>query len=309
MKTTSTKLEIEISGSKFSNPVFLASGTAGFGFEVSEIFDISKIGGIITKTITPNPKDGNLPPRVWETPAGMLNSIGLANPGIRAFLLDVVPELAKIPTGLVVSVGGTSEDEFCDLVELVSELDFIKAIELNFSCPNVKRGGMHFGRDCSVVSSLLKQLKNISDKPLWAKLSPQVTDIVELGLAVQNGGADAIVITNTLPAMTIDIQSRKPHLGAITGGLSGPAIHPVAVALIYRVAQKVSIPIIGTGGIGRPEDAIEMMIAGASAIQIGSGYFSNTLLPLEIVSFIEEYLDSNNYESITDIIGSVVSFQ
>ncbi len=307
MKTINTKLEIEISGSRFSNPVLLASGTPGFGLEDSEIFDIAKIGGIITKTITPNPKDGNLPPRIWETPAGMLNSIGLSNRGIKAFLQDVVPELARIPTGVVVSVGGTSEDEFCDLVELVSDLGFIEAIELNFSCPNVKRGGMHFGRDCDVVSSLLKQLKKISDKPLWAKLSPQVTDIVELGLAVQDGGADAIVITNTLPAMAIDIQTRKPQLGALTGGLSGPAIHSVAVALIYRVAQKVSIPIVGVGGIGRPEDAIELMIAGASAIQIGSGYFSNALLPLEIVNFMEKYLDTNNYESITDIIGSVVS--
>ena len=300
------KLNITIAGENYKNPVFLASGTAGFGFEIGEIFDISQLGGFVAKTITVKPREGNPPPRIWETPCGMLNSIGLTNPGIESFVSDVAPRLSKLSTEIVVSVGGGTEEEFCQLVETVSELDFVSAIELNLSCPNVKKGGIQIGRDSQVVNSLLKQVRKLTAKPLWAKLTPQVTDIVELGLSAQDAGADALVVANTLPAMAIDIHTRKPQLGAKTGGLSGPAIHPVAVALIFKLKPNIAIPIIGVGGIGSPEDAIELMIAGASAVQIGSGYFSDTTLPLRTIEFMKSYIDDKGFDDISQIVGSVI---
>ena len=283
----------------------LASGTAGFGYDIADVLDISQLGGIVTKTITLEPRDGNPPPRIWETPSGMLNSIGLANPGLEVFIKDIVPLLADLPTEIIISVGGNSEGEFIELVEKLSEIEFVNTIELNLSCPNVKEGGIHFGRNPDTVFSLLKKLREITEKSLWAKLSPQVTDIAELGIAAQDGGADAISLINTLPAMAIDIKTRKPMLGAITGGLSGPAIHPVAVAMVYELSKKIGIPIIGIGGVYRPEDAVELIIAGASAVQIGSGYFADTTLPQRTVSFLDSYISRNGFDNVAQIIGSV----
>ena len=305
MDKSSDKLQIEIAKQVLKNPILLASGTAGFGYDIADVLDISQLGGIVTKTITLEPRDGNPPPRIWETPSGMLNSIGLANPGLEVFIKDIVPLLADLPTEIIVSVGGNSEGEFIELVEKLSEIDFVNTIELNLSCPNVKEGGIHFGRNPDTVFSLLKKLRTITKKSLWAKLSPQVTDIAELGIAAQDGGADAISLINTLPAMAIDIKTRKPMLGAITGGLSGPAIHPVAVAMVYELSKKIGIPIIGIGGVYRPEDAVELIIAGASAVQIGSGYFADTTLPQRTVSFLDSYISRNEFDNVAQIVGSV----
>jgi len=305
MDNSADKLRIEIAGQVFDNPVLLASGTAGFGYDIADVLDISRLGGIVTKTITPEPRDGNASPRIWETPSGMLNSIGLVNPGIDIFIKDIVPLLADLPTEIVVSVGGNSENEFIELVEKVSAIDFVNAIELNLSCPNVKEGGIHFGRNPDTVFSLLKKLREITKKSLWAKLSPQVTEITELGISASDGGADAISLINTLPAMAIDIYTRKPRLGAITGGLSGPAIHPVAVAMVYELSKGIGIPIIGIGGCYRPEDFVELIIAGASAVQIGSGYFADTNLPQRTVSFLDSYLIENGFANVAEIIGTV----
>ncbi len=305
MDKSSDKLQIEIAKQVLKNPILLASGTAGFGYDIADVLDISQLGGIVTKTITLEPRDGNPPPRIWETPSGMLNSIGLANPGLEAFIKDIVPLLADLPTEIIVSVGGNSEEEFIELVEKISEIEFVNTIELNLSCPNVKEGGIHFGRNPNTVFSLLKKLREITEKSLWAKLSPQVTDIAELGIAAQDGGADAISLINTLPAMAIDIKTRKPMLGAITGGLSGPAIHPVAVAMVYELSKKIGIPIIGIGGVYRPKDAVELIIAGASAVQIGSGYFADTTLPQRTVSFLDSYISRNEFDNVVQIVGSV----
>ena len=305
MDKSSDKLQIEIAKQVLKNPILLASGTAGFGYDIADVLDIFQLGGIVTKTITLEPRDGNPPPRIWETPSGMLNSIGLANPGLEVFIKDIVPLLADLPTEVIISVGGNSEGEFIELVEKLSEIEFVNTIELNLSCPNVKEGGIHFGRNPDTVFSLLKKLREITEKSLWAKLSPQVTDIAELGIAAQDGGADAISLINTLPAMAIDIKTRKPMLGAITGGLSGPAIHPVAVAMVYELSKKIGIPIIGIGGVYRPEDAVELIIAGASAVQIGSGYFADTTLPQRTVSFLDSYISRNGFDNVAQIIGSV----
>ena len=305
MDKSSDKLQIEIAKQVLKNPILLASGTAGFGYDIADVLDTSQLGGIVTKTITLEPRDGNPPPRIWETPSGMLNSIGLANPGLEVFIKDIVPLLADLPTEVIISVGGNSEGEFIELVEKLSEIEFVNAIELNLSCPNVKEGGIHFGRNPDTVFSLLKKLREITEKSLLAKLSPQVTDIAELGIAAQDGGADAISLINTLPAMAIDIKTRKPMLGAITGGLSGPAIHPVAVAMVYELSKKIGIPIIGIGGVYRPEDAVELIIAGASAVQIGSGYFADTTLPQRTVSFLDSYISRNGFDNVAQIVGSV----
>ncbi len=296
---------VKIGNWTYRSPVFLASGTAGFGFEFDKIIDLSVIGGIAVKTITTEPREGNPPPRIWETPSGMLNSIGLANPGLDVFLDETAPKLENLPTDIVVSVGGTSIEDFKHLVSRVSEISFASAIELNLSCPNVKDGGMHFGRDAKTVFELLSELRKTTDKALWAKLSPQVTDIVELGKASADGGADAVAVTNTFPAMAIDIATQKPRLGANTGGLSGSAIHPVAVALVFKLYDALNIPIIGGGGISHPEDAVELMLAGAAAVQIGSGVFSNSSLPIETQTFIAEYAKSKGYEKVSDITGAV----
>lgn len=298
-------LSVKIGDTIYKSPVFLASGTAGFGQEFARVIDLSSIGGVITKTITSMPREGNPPPRLWETPAGMLNSIGLANPGIDAFINDIAPKLADLPTDIIVSVGGTSINDFVNLVEKVSAIDFIPAIELNLSCPNVRRGGMHFGRDTAVVSELFAKLRPLTEKNLWAKLSPQVTDIAELAMVAQQSGADAVVVMNTLPAMAIDIETKKPRLGAITGGLSGPAIHPVAVALVHSLRSKIDIPIIGVGGISSGEDAVELMLAGACAVQVGSGTFANANLPTQINKFIADYINRQGYSSAAEIVGTV----
>ncbi len=298
-------LEIEVGGVKFRNPIMLASGTAGFVNEIADLVNLSKLGAVITKTITPSPREGNPPPRIWETPAGMLNSIGLQNPGVARFIEEIVPTIEKLPTEIGVSVGGESVEDFVEIARSLEKFDFIRVLELNLSCPNVKRGGITFGKNPEMVRTVVEKVREVSSKSVWAKLSPQVSDIAEISRAAQLGGADAVCVINTFPAMAIDIWTREPHLGNITGGLSGPAIHPVAVATVFNLAREVDIPIIGIGGIHRPEDAVELLIAGATAVQIGSGYFTDTTLPEKTVNFLVEYLTVQRAEQLQEVIGSV----
>ncbi len=266
--------------------------------------DISRLGGIVTKTITLHPRPGNPPPRLWETPCGMINSIGLANPGLETFIREIVPRIEKLPTNVVVSIGGESEEEFAVLAKALGELGFVKAIEVNLSCPNVSAGGIHFGRDAALVERLLAKLADVTEKPLWPKLSPQTSDVVELGRACERGGASAIVVANTIPAAAIDIETLAPRVATVTGGLSGPAIHPVAVALVYKLWGEVSIPIVGVGGIAEPKDALELMLAGATAVEVGSAIFSNFELPQKITEFIEDYALRHKYSSTSQITGA-----
>lgn len=298
-------LEVQIGRLALRNPLILASGTAGFGFEIENLFGLNNVGAIVTKTITVEPRIGNPPPRVCETPCGMLNSIGLANPGLITFKKDIIPELKNLDTKIIVSVGGENEDEYCEIVTEIRSVSHIAAFELNLSCPNVVRGGINLGKNLKIVQDLVYKLKNLTDKPLWSKLSPQTSDILSLSLASQAGGADAVVIANTIPGMAINIWTREPMLGGITGGLSGAAIHPVAVALIYSLRNKLEIPIIGCGGITKPEDAIELILAGAHAVQIGSGNFLDSLLPINMIRFMKEYLNKCEFNSIKEIVGKI----
>ncbi len=298
-------LEVQIGQLTLRNPLILASGTAGFGSEMETLFGLKNVGAIVTKTITIEPRIGNHPPRVCETPCGMLNSIGLANPGLITFKNDTIPELKKLDTRIIVSVGGENEDDYCEIINELRSVSHISAFELNLSCPNVVKGGINLGKIPKIVQDLVYKLKSITDKPLWSKLSPQTSDILSLSLASQAGGAEAVVIANTIPGMAINIWTREPMLGGITGGLSGAAIHPVAVALIYTLRNKLEIPIVGSGGITNPEDAIELILAGAHAVQLGSGNFIDSLLPIKMIEFMKEYLKKCEYNSIKEIVGKI----
>ncbi len=299
-------LETELGDLTLRNPIILASGTAGFGIELAETIDLSKIGAIVTKTLTASPREGNPPPRIWETECGMINSIGLENPGIDLFIKEIAQQLEDIDTKIVVSIGGENEEEFAELAHKIDSIEHIAAIELNLSCPNVKRGGIQFGQNPRLVEKVVLMVKKSTDKPIWAKLTPQVSDIVEIAKAAEEGGASAVVVGNTIPAMAIDIWSGKPRLGAITGGLSGPAIHPVAVELVFKLHGKIGIPIIGCGGVTKPEDAVELMLAGASAVQIGTATFIDHKLPEKTTNFIANYLEKKSKTKIGQIIGQVI---
>ena len=300
-------LSVRIGTLELTNPVMVASGCFGTGREYSEIYDINRLGGIITKTVTVQPRMGNPMPRVWETPSGMLNSIGLANPGIDKFLSSELPFLEGLECVRIVSVAGATLDDYAKLVERLDGFDSVDGFEVNVSCPNVKLGGLAFGTDSSTVHGLTKRLRALTDKPLWIKLTPNVTDIVEIGKAAVEGGADALVAINTLIAMDIDINSRKPRLGNITGGLSGPSIRPVALAKIFALHREMpDVPIIGVGGIGEPADAIAHLIAGATAVEIGSGQFPRPLLPLEVLEGIIDYCEVYGYTRTSDLIGDIV---
>ncbi len=300
-------LSIRIGSLELKNPVLTASGCFGVGREYSEIYDISSLGGIVTKTITLRPREGNLPPRIWETPAGMLNSIGLANPGVKSFIETEIPFLRDIECVRIVSVAGETIGEFVELVGEIAPLEEVDAIEINISCPNVEQGGLTFGTDPVVITELVGKLRPVTKKPLWVKLTPNVTNIVATGKAAVDAGADALCAINTLLGMAIDTDTRKPRLGNVTGGLSGPAILPVALVKVYELYREFpEIPIIGIGGIGSPTEAIAHMLAGASAVQVGSGLFSYPRLPLDIIESFEEYCDEQGFSSVREITGSLI---
>jgi dihydroorotate dehydrogenase (NAD+) catalytic subunit len=282
------RLEVEIAGIKMKNPVMAASGTFGYGKEFETFLDLNKLGAIITKTITLNPREGNPPPRICETPSGMLNTIGLQNKGVKKFIEETVPYFAKIQTPLIVNIAGETMDEYVEVAKILTKENVVKGIELNISCPNVKKGGIAFGVNPTITEELVKKVRKATHLPLIVKLTPNVTDIVIMAEAAVAGGADAVSLINTLLGMAIDIKTKKPKLSMTVGGLSGPAIKPIAVRMVWQVAQAVKVPVIGIGGITTWEDAAEFMLAGAKAVQVGTANFVNPDSAIAIIEGLEQ---------------------
>jgi dihydroorotate dehydrogenase (NAD+) catalytic subunit len=298
-------LNIDIAGLKLKNPVLTASGTFGYGTEFDDFFDVNTLGGFIVKGTTLHPRQGNSYPRMAETPSGMLNAVGLQNGGVKYFIENIYPKLLRYSTNILVNVSGSTVEEYIDCAEQINELDHISAIELNISCPNVKEGGMAFGTTCPAAESVVSSVRKVYQKTMMVKLSPNVTDIAEIAKAVEAAGADCISLINTILAMAIDAEKRKPILSTITGGLSGPAIKPIALRMVWQVANAVKVPVIGMGGIMSSTDAIEFMLAGASAIQVGTANFIDPTITQQIIIGINEYLDRHNFSSVQEIIGKL----
>ncbi len=297
---------IKIGGITLKNPVMTASGTYGYGLEYSDFIDLSKLGGIVVKGTTLNPRQGNPYPRMAETPSGMLNAVGLQNKGVEYFCSEIYPSIKDIDTHMIVNVSGSTIEDYMATAERIAELDKIPAIELNISCPNVKEGGMAFGVTCAGAAEVVRAVRKVYPKTLIVKLSPNVTDITEIARAVEAEGADSISMINTLLGMAIDVKSRKPILSTVTGGLSGPAVKPVALRMVWQTAKVVSIPIIGMGGISSCEDAIEFLLAGASAVQVGTYNFVDPAITTKIASGIEDYLVQNNMTDVSELIGGLI---
>lgn len=297
---------IQIGGITLKNPVMTASGTYGYGLEYSDFIDLSKLGGIVVKGTTLNPRQGNPYPRMAETPSGMLNAVGLQNKGVEYFCSEIYPSIKDIDTHMIVNVSGSTVEDYMATAERIAELDKIPAIELNISCPNVKEGGMAFGVTCTGAAEVVRAVRKVYPKTLIVKLSPNVTDITEIARAVEAEGTDSISMINTLLGMAIDVKSRKPILSTVTGGLSGPAVKPVALRMVWQTAKVVSIPIIGMGGISSCEDAIEFLLAGASAVQVGTYNFVDPTITTKIASGIEDYLVQNNMTDVSQLIGGLI---
>ena len=290
---------------QLKNPVMTASGTFGYGTEYTDFMDLSRIGGVIVKGTTLRNRDGNDYPRMAETPSGMLNAVGLQNKGVDYFVKNIYPTLKDIDTNILVNVSGSTVEDYIKTAEIINDLDGIPGIELNISCPNVKEGGMAFGVSCTAASQVVREVRKVYHKELMVKLSPNVTDITEIAKAVEDTGADSLSVINTLLGMAIDAKTRKPVLSTVTGGLSGPAIKPVALRMVWQVSKAVKIPVIGLGGIMNATDAIEFMLAGATAIQVGTANFIDPAISEKIVDGINDYLDKNGFLSAKDIVGAL----
>jgi dihydroorotate dehydrogenase (NAD+) catalytic subunit len=300
-----TDLSVKIGSKTLPNPIGVASGTFGYGREYEELLDLADIGAIFTKAVTLEPRGGNVPPRLVETPSGILNSIGLANVGVDKFITDKLPFLRTIPCAVVVNVAGSTEDEYHQVIQKLEAAadDGIWGYEVNVSCPNVKHGGLAFGTDPVQIERLTSSLRKLTARPLIIKLTPNVTDITVIAKAAEAGGADAVSLINTLVGMVIDVKKKRPVLGAKTGGLSGPAVRPVGVALTYRASRAVSIPVIGMGGISNTDDALQYMLAGASAVQIGTANFVDPQTPRNVLAGIRKYCEEEGVASVNDIRG------
>lgn len=298
-------LNVNIGDLKFRNPVLTASGTFGYGIEYEDFIDLSKIGGIFIKGTTLHPREGNDYPRMAETSSGMLNAVGLQNKGVDYFISYIYPVIKNTETHIMVNVSGSTIEDYVACAEKINALEKIPAIELNISCPNVKQGGMAFGTDCMSASQVVKAVRKVYHKCLIVKLSPNVTDIVSIAKAVETEGADAVSLINTLLGMAIDAEKRKPVLSTVTGGLSGPCIKPVALQMVYRTAKAVKIPVIGIGGISNWKDAVEFILAGATAIQIGTANFINPAISDKVVAGIDDYLNRHGFQSVREIIGGL----
>jgi len=299
-------LSVEIAGVKLKNPVVTASGTCGFGREHAAYYDLSNLGAITTKGVCLKPKEGNRPPRVAETPGGMLNAIGLQNPGVRYFIENELPNLKRYGTKIIANIFGATMDEYCEVAEILSGTD-VDMLEMNISCPNLEKGkgGIYFGTDAKMAQKITSKVKKRSKKPLSVKLSPNVTDIAKIAKAVENGGADCISMINTLVGMKIDIKTRRPVLRNNIGGLSGAAIRPVAVRMIWQVRSAVKLPIIGMGGVTSAGDAIELMLAGADAVAVGTASFGDPRAVLGVIAGIGDYMAENGIKSAREITGAV----
>ena len=303
--TTKPDLTVNIGGLQLQNPVMTASGTFGYAQEFDDLVDLNRLGGIIVKGLSLKPTKGNPPPRIVETPSGMLNAIGLENVGIEAFVEEKLPFLKRLTPPVIVNIYGKMEEEYMQLADRIDAVEAIAAIEVNISCPNVKACGMVSGVDPAATFRIVRGVRDQTTKPLIVKLSPNVTDITEIAMAAQEAGADCISLINTLTAMVVDIETRRPRLANITGGLSGPAIKPVAVRMVWQVAQVAKVPVIGIGGIMKAEDALEFFIAGASAVQIGTANFINPHVTTDVIDGIETFLAERNIASLSDIIGTL----
>lgn len=297
-------LEIDIGGVKLKNPVMTASGTFGAGREYSEFIDLNQLGAVVVKGIATNPWIGNAPPRIAETYGGMLNAIGLQNLGVEHFINEDIPFLRKYDTKIVVNVIGKTLKEYCEVVERLSDAD-VDLIELNISCPNIKEGGVNFGTRCESVEEVTREVKKYAKQPVIVKLSPNVTDIVEIAKSAEAGGADALSLINTITGMAIDIHRRKPILANKTGGLSGPAIKPVAIRMVYEVHKNVKLPIVGMGGIMNGEDAIEFILAGATGVAVGTANFVNPRATMDVLEGIVAYCEKYNIKDLKEIRGIV----
>ena len=300
------KLSVSIGNLQLKNPVLTASGTFGYGIEFADFINLNDLGGFIVKGTTLNPRQGNDYPRMVETPSGMLNCVGLQNKGANYFCQSIYPQLKDLNTNVIVNVSGSSPEDYAECAAKIAELDNIPAIELNISCPNVHDGGMAFGVTCSGAASVVKAVRKVYPKTLIVKLSPNVTDITEIARAVEAEGADSVSLINTLMGMAIDIERRKPILSIKTGGLSGPAVKPVAVRMVYQVAKAVKIPIIGLGGITTAADALEFLQAGATAVEIGTANFIDPAVTIKVIQGIDQWLNEHNIPDVNGIIGAAL---
>ena len=298
-------LSVEIGNLKLKNPVLTASGTFGYGEEFSDFIDLNRLGGFIVKGTTLNHREGNPYPRMVETPSGMLNAVGLQNKGVDYFIEHIYPRLQAYDTNPIVNVSGASVDDYVKVCEKLNDLNGIKAIEINISCPNVKQGGMAFGTTCSGAQSVVREVRKAYDKTMIVKLSPNVTDITEIARAVEDCGADAVSLTNTFLGMVIDVERMKPYLSTITGGLSGACIRPIAVRMVWQVANAVKISVVGLGGIMNGRDAVEFMLAGATAVQIGTANFIDPTTTVKVIDYIADFLKRHNMSSAKELIGAM----
>lgn len=296
-------LSIKLPGLNLKNPIIPASGCFGFGKEFAQIYDLSLLGGIAIKSATPEERFGNPTPRIAETPMGMLNAIGLQNKGVDSIIENELPFLAQYNTEIIANVAGATEEDYVTVIEKLNDQDVIKAFELNISCPNVKHGGIGLGTNPELAAHVTKMCKEVAKKPVYVKLSPNVTDIVSIAKAVEQAGADGLVLINTLLGMRIDIKTGKPLLANVTGGLSGPAIKPVAIRMVYQVAQAVNIPVIGVGGITCAKDVLEFLNAGASAVEVGAQNFVDPMVCVKIIEELPKVLEEYGYSSIHEAIG------
>jgi dihydroorotate dehydrogenase (NAD+) catalytic subunit len=300
-------LSVKIHELNLKNPVMSASGTFGYGPEFDDFMEVDRLGGILTKACTSKNRDGNRYPRMAETPMGMLNSVGLQNKGVDYFINSIYPKIQQYNTQIIVNVSDSTIEGYMEVAEKLLPLEKITGIELNISCPNVKEGGMAFGTSCPMAAAVTKAVRNVYSKTMIVKLSPNVTDIAEIAKAVEDEGADSVSLINTLLGMAIDVESRKPVLSTITGGLSGPAVKPIALRMVWQVAQAVKIPVIGMGGISNAADAIEFLLAGATAVQVGTANFIDPTVCIRIIDGIEDYLVRHKFNSVKDIIGSLIT--
>lgn len=300
-----TDLTTNLAGIELRNPVLLASGTCGYGEELEAYLDLSRIGGLVTKTITPEPRAGNPPPRVVETPAGMLNSIGLQNPGLEGFVRDKWPYLARLDTKVIVNIAAPTPELHGEMAARLEDLDGIAGLEVNISSPNMKDGGMLFGCSPEASEAVIAAVRRATKRPVLAKLTPNVTDITAIARAVVAGGADAVSMINTLLGMAVDLKGRRPVLGNVTGGLSGPAIKPVALALLWKVRQAVTVPIVGIGGIATAEDALEFIVTGATAVQVGTATFVEPGSARDIVAGIDAYCAAAGVGRVQELVGTL----
>ena len=296
-------LQVDLNGLLLKNPVMTASGTFGYGYEFDDFIDVSSLGGIVVKGTTLNHREGNPYPRMAETPKGMLNAVGLQNKGVDYFCKQINPLLTGYTTNVLVNVSGSTIEDYVATAERINELDNIPGIELNISCPNVKEGGMAFGTSCPSASAVVAQVRKVYKKHLMVKLSPNVTDITEIAKAVEEAGADSVSLINTLLGMAIDAKTRKPLLSTVTGGLSGPAVKPIALRMVWQVYNRVKIPVVGLGGIMNAQDAIEFIIAGASAVQVGTANFIDPTVTVQIVDGIKLYLEDAGLTNVIDLRG------